>query len=265
MFLCATFAILGLFLAYYSFSDPSNFGVFSALFSIFCFFASFKLYKIAVIVEKIDVERKEKKKRVDEIIKNQIIETRERIYEIEKRLGFKSIGAKNVGGSGYPLSQGQQVNFGINESSIIIIKIKDTMDVLEIPFEEVSEVEISGPGTVATNAGIVGGGFGLEGFIKGAVAAAIINAATTRKTTNTFIRVMTATGEIYIHTSEIDPDALKIKMSPVFVYLKNKSNQQLRISSSSISEEIERLQKLLQDGILSQEELDAAKKKVLNN
>ena len=182
---------------------------------------------------------------------------------IEKKFGFKSISAKNVGGSGYPLSQGQEISFGINTSSIIIIKINDSLDVIDIPFEEINEVEVSGPGTVATDAGMSGGGFGLEGFIQGAAAAALINAATTRKTTNTFMRIMTATGEIYIHTSEIEPDALKIKFSPVFVYLKNKANQQFKIAGSSIAEEIERLQKLFKDGILTQEEFDAAKKKVI--
>lgn len=260
---CAFFALLGFGQVYESLIRPNDVNAIKIVMTVIFFAISFVCYKDSVRVKKMKELSKINTKKLEEINRSRISETREKISKIENDFGFKSIGAKNVGGSGYTLSQGQQINFGINKSSIIIIKINDLMDVIDIPFEEVTEIEISGPGTVVTNAGVSGGGFGLDGFIKGAVAAAVINAATTSKTTNTFMRLMTATGEIYIHTSEIEPDSLKIKLSPVFVHLKNKSNQQIKIPSSSIAEEIERLQKLLKDGILSQEEFDAAKKKSL--
>lgn len=240
------------------------FSAISFVFSYVCNQEYLRLKKSKEILDEVN-EKLEKlaEKRMDEE-KKFIVNNKKTISSIERDFGFVSISGKSVGGSWYSLNQDQKINFGISKKSIIIIKINDSLDVIDIPFEEINEVEISGPGTVITDAGMSGGGFGLEGFIKGAAAAALINAATTRKTTNTFMRIMTATGEIYIHTSEIEPDALKIKFSPVFVYLKNKSNQQFKIAGSSIAEEIERLQKLFKDGILTQEEFDTAKKKVIS-
>lgn len=240
------------------------FSAISFVFSYVCNQEYLRLKKSKEILDEVN-EKLEKlaEKRMDEE-KNFIVNNKKTISSIEKDFDFFSISGKSVGGSWYSLNQDQKINFGISKKSIIIIKINDSLDVIDIPFEEINEVEISGPGTVVTDAGMSGGGFGLEGFIKGAAAAALINAATTRKTTNTFMRIMTATGEIYIHTSEIEPDALKIKFSPVFVYLKNKANQQFKVAGSSIAEEIERLQKLFKDGILTQEEFDAAKKKVIS-
>lgn len=240
------------------------FSAISFVFSYVCNQEYLRLKKSKEILDEVN-EKLEKlaEKRMDEE-KNFIVNNKKTISSIEKDFDFFSISGKSVGGSWYSLNQDQKINFGISKKSIIIIKINDLLDIIDIPFEEINEVEISGPGTVVTDAGMSGGGFGLEGFIKGAAAAALINAATTRKTTNTFMRIMTATGEIYIHTSEIEPDALKIKFSPVFVYLKNKANQQFKIAGSSIAEEIERLQKLFKDGILTQEEFDAAKKKVIS-
>ncbi len=240
------------------------FSAISFVFSYVCNQEYLRLKKSKEILDEVN-EKLEKlaEKRMDEE-KNFIVNNKKTISSIEKDFDFFSISGKSVGGSWYSLNQDQKINFGISKKSIIIIKINDLLDIIDIPFEEINEVEISGPGTVVTDAGMSGGGFGLEGFIKGAAAAALINAVTTRKTTNTFMRIMTATGEIYIHTSEIEPDALKIKFSPVFVYLKNKANQQFKIAGSSIAEEIERLQKLFKDGILTQEEFDAAKKKVIS-
>ena len=135
---------------------------------------------------------------------------------------------------------------------------------IDIPFTEIHEIEISGPGTTTNNAGISGGGFGLEGFVKGAVTAALINAATTKSSTNTFARMLTTTGELYLHTSQVEPAQLKIKMSQVFVYLANKArNTSGSNIQGAVAEEITKLHKLKQDGLIDDDEYKAAKSKLL--
>lgn len=227
----------------------------------FLFYSAFKKNKKRKeLIERGRQESARIKKEIEE--KQKIIN--KRVTEIESNLKFKAILAKNVGGSGYPLNQNQEINFSTNDSSLVIIKRDESTEIIEIPFQEINELEISGPGTVTTNAGVSGGGFGLEGFIKGAVAAAIINAATTTKSTNTFMRILSSTGEIYLHTSAIEPAALKMKLSPLFVHLANRAKQPtITHHNASIAEEIKQLKQLLEDGVLSKEEFDAAKKKII--
>ena len=209
---------------------------------------------------------KNRREASERIAEKQQIEKQNRIKneitQAQSDFIFNSLSVRNIGGSGYPLKQDQSLNFGINKSSVIFFN-KESLQRIETPFNEIIELEISGPGTVTTNAGISGGGFGLEGFLQGAVAATVINAATTKSSTNTFIRLLSSTGEIYLHTTEIEPAALKMKLSPVFVNLANRSKKATGNSGGSIAEGIERLQKLMKDGVLSQEEFDSAKKKII--
>lgn len=211
-------------------------------------------------------QAKNRREASEKIIEKQKIEKENRIKneitQAQSDFIFNPISARNIGGYGYPLKQDQPLNIGINKSSVVFFN-KESLQRIETPFNEITELEISGPGTVTTNAGISGGGFGLEGFLQGAVAAAVINAATTKSSTNTFIRLLSNTGEIYLHTTEIEPAALKMKLSPVFVNLANRSKKAAGNSGGSISEEIERLQNLMKDGVISQEEFDSAKKKII--
>jgi hypothetical protein len=108
-----------------------------------------------------------------------------------------------LGGSGYQLVQDEKLFLALAEDCLRLTRISDRVK-FDIPFSNIHGIEVSGPGTVTTNAGVSGGGFGLEGFLKGAVAAAVINAATTKTSTNTFTRILSVEGEIYLHTSTKD-------------------------------------------------------------
>lgn len=168
-----------------------------------------------------------------------------------------------LGGSGYFFHESEKVRLLLIPDAIRIT-LSESGASIDIPFTEIHEVDISGPGTTTNNAGISGGGFGLEGFVKGAVTAALINAATTRSSTNTFVRMLTITGELYLHTSEAEPAQLKIKMSQVFVYLGNKARNVSGTSMhGAVAEEITKLHKLKQDGLIDDDEYKAAKSKLL--
>ena len=134
----------------------------------------------------------------------------------------------------------------------------------DIPISLIHEIEVGGPGTVTTNVGVSGGGFGLEGFLKGAVTAAVINAATTKSSTNTFARILSTEGEIYLHTSSKEPAALKIVFSPVVVQIANRSRKSNANAQATVAQEIEKLHKLKQEGLLDEAEFKAAKNKLLD-
>lgn len=182
--------------------------------------------------------------------------------KVREEVGEKSILCSYIGGSGYGLNQPTEVYISILPT---LIKITSTLDGSSqiIAISEIKEIEIGGPGKVVSNAGVSGGGFGLEGFLQGAIAATLINAATTKSTINTFLRILTKTGELYIHTSEIEPINLKMELSPVFVYLANKPQEHSGGTSNFIAEEIAKLHQLKIDGLLDDDEFKAAKNKIL--
>lgn len=255
LFLAIIFALMGIGVI------ASSNSAFGAIIGTLVFF-SLAFWMFRKFANKSQKQREEEELALQQ--KNLQNKLKKKINESTNNSGFGGIIAKNIGGSGYPLQHNQEISFGaINTALIIAISSAANASVIEIPFEEIHLLEISGPGTVVSDAGVSGGGFGLEGFIQGAVAAAIINAATTKSSTNTFMRILTTKGEIYLHTAEIDPADLKVKLSPVFVYLANKSSQKAN-NTQSITQELQSLQKLFEDGILSQDEFTAAKKKILS-
>lgn len=166
-----------------------------------------------------------------------------------------------LGGSGFNLHESDPLVFALLATGVKFARISDGKEIT-VEFDEIRELEVSGPGTVTTNAGISGGGFGLEGFLKGAVTAAVINTATTKSSTNTFARILTTAGEVYFHTSAIEPAALKIMLSPVYVSIANRSRGDGN-TQATVVQEIEKLHKLKQDGLLDEAEFKAAKNKLL--
>ncbi len=96
----------------------------------------------------------------------------------------------------------------------------------------------------------MGGGFGVDGFLVGAAAATVLNILTSHKTTKTLVHVKSEKSEIFLLISTMEPDETRIYLSPLFVSLKSKSNT----GASGIVEEIEKLAKLLADGLITGEE-----------
>lgn len=95
-------------------------------------------------------ERIAEKQRTEE--KNRI---NNEITQAQSDFIFNPLSVRNIGGSGYPLKQEQPLIFGINKSSVIFFN-KESLQRIDIPFNEIIELEISGPGTVTTNAGVSG-------------------------------------------------------------------------------------------------------------
>lgn len=201
-----------------------------------------------------------RQKKTNEAVKVKTVDVATEAKAESKDLGIE---CSYLGGSGYLFHESKKVRLFVVPDAIRIA-LSASGALIDIPFTEIHEVEISGPGTTTNNAGISGGGFGLEGFVKGAVTAALINAATTKSSTNTFARMLTTTGELYLHTSQAEPAQLKIRLSQVYVYLANKArNASASSIHGAVAEEITKLHKLKQDGLIDDDEYKAAKGKLL--
>jgi hypothetical protein len=153
-----------------------------------------------------------------------------------------------------------EVTFGINT---IQVRICDVNHVAEIDVEDVIKIEISGPGTVTTNAGLVGGGLGFEGAAWGIAAASIINAMTTTSTTNTFVTIATRHSSLTLHTSQYDTEALRMRLSSRIAAAESRSNLPPKPADTDILSKIKELAELKAQGLLSEEEFTFAKMKIL--
>lgn len=245
MTICGTLAALTAFPA---FSEGFN-GVLATVSVIFAILAV-KAY--------LDFEKEEARKKDECAL---IEKAQAKLRALTGQSVHKPLLAVILGGSGYPTNPGAAAYLTSQREKIAINGVTDD-SVIEIPIAEITDMEISGPGTQTTNAGMIGGGFGLEGAAKGILAAALINAATTRSTTNTLLRVATHTGEIMFHFNDQDPPALRLTLSHLFVALE--ANKKGKTSTSGdLADNLAKLQTLKDAGTLSEDEFVRAKQKLL--
>ena len=89
-----------------------------------------------------------------------------------------------------------------------------------IAYSDVNFLDVSGQGTKThtSNAGIIGGGFGLEGALKGMALAYLVNAATTRAATvhDTVVSLRAAQRAVMMRNETFEPDELRIILSPAY-------------------------------------------------
>ena len=84
-----------------------------------------------------------------------------------------------LGGAGYAFSPGENVNLRFGPETLVIQSV-DSNESANIPFLEVVDLTIGGPGSVTTGGGFIGGGFGVEGALEGMAIGAILNLLTTQ-------------------------------------------------------------------------------------
>lgn len=90
---------------------------------------------------------------------------------------------------------------------------------------ELVEFNITGPGSVSTGGGFIGGGFGVEGAIEGVAIAAVLNALTTKTKIHTFITLITNFGELHLHYDKMEPAVMRVALASVFLRMRSWSPQ----------------------------------------
>ena len=122
-----------------------------------------------------------------------------------------------LGAPGFPFLPGDSVTLVFEGDAVSCNSATRT-----IPFSliEVSDLSVSGPGTVVSGGGFIGGGFDVDGELTGMAIAGVLNALTSKKTTQTFIVLTTNFGELHLHYSLMEPAALRIFLGGIFVRLR---------------------------------------------
>ncbi len=118
-----------------------------------------------------------------------------------------------IGGSGYPISPGTILCLAYSDATGAL-KFTGESD-FDVSASSVVDIQIDG-GIVNTGGGFIGGGFGLVGIAVGMLTAAGLNALTQQSDIQTFLRIATLEGEIILFTSTSTPDALRLKLSPLY-------------------------------------------------
>ncbi len=142
---------------------------------------------------------------------------------IDELTSFVIESATVLGGFGaFPMAIGDAVAIDFDGLNMCLTT-KGAQHVMSIAVEDFLAVAVYGPGEVTSNAGVVGGGFGVDAAISGMAMAALFNTITERSTTNTFVHFDCTFGELYLHTSVASPEALEMVMAPLCWRVRHRS------------------------------------------
>jgi hypothetical protein len=160
---------------------------------------------------------------------------------------------------GYPFEEGEPLRHWLTDTSLVFSTDSSSLQI-EIPFDEVTAVEVGGRGEVTTGGGFIGGGFGLSGFLLGAATANVLNGLTTRTNVETLLRISTARGEINLFTSDLLPTDLDNALATVRAHASASNPNTSGVPD--VLEQLEKLGALRASGVLTEDEF-AAKKAAL--
>lgn len=172
--------------------------------------------------------------------------------------GSRNINIKIIGGAGWEDMHGSDAHLKISTDSICFVDLKNIRKVL-LPNARVCSMDISGPGTVASGPNISGGGFGVQGAITGMAIATAANILLTHRSTKTIVRVASDDAEVIFLSSEMEPDSMRVLLSPVYVALGRKDAS----AANALDSQLTQLKRLLDSGALSDEQYRRAVDKLL--
>lgn len=158
-----------------------------------------------------------------------------------------------LGANGFPFAVGSRINISFDESSMYCANAARKES---INFIEVAELNISGPGSVTSGGGFIGGGFGVDGALEGMAVATVLNLITSKTKVHTFLTLVTNFGELHLHYSGMEPSALRMALASVYVKLR-------RLDPVWQESRLKILRAHQVAGLLSADELAAATKRLL--
>ena len=172
-----------------------------------------------------------------------------------------------------PITAGERCDVRFGENRLLVFASHRADLLAEIPYSQIEDVEIGGPGMVKSGGGFTGGGFGLGGAIEGMAIAAVLNAMTTRTSITTIMRVQGIGFELFLLHSRLTPDRLRIEMSRTLGVIRTarageataRPSPETRPVSVSPVEELAKLADMLEKGLLTREEFDLMKARILGS
>lgn len=170
--------------------------------------------------------------------------------------------AIHLGGSGYSIPAESLVSFEAGTEGFLLTGTQQSFAV-RIRYSEVDDFKFDG-GILQRGGGFAGGGFGVVGFAVGAAASMALNKVTSKSEIQTTLQLLTTGGEILLYTNLATPDQLEMMFSEARTRIRSATTQRMTpSSSSSVADELLKLSSLRESGILSDDEFQAAKARLL--
>lgn len=136
------------------------------------------------------------------------------------------VACRVLGGFGWELAAGGAYELDFDPDGVAIYEPPGRgRAVVNVPFGELLAFEIGGPGAFTTGGGFAGGGFGIEGALEGMLAAGVLNALTTRTKVVTTFSLHTRDAEAFFLHEELTPQDLRIRLSEVFVRMRQSASK----------------------------------------
>lgn len=166
---------------------------------------------------------------------------------------------------------GESYDLRVLEDRLAIFPVGSWEARAELPYSEIEDVEIGGPGLVRSGGGFMGGGFGAVGALEGMAVASVLNALTTRTSITTIIRIQGRNCELFLLHRRSTPERLRIEMSRALGAIRATRSAARQDDNpdgrppgaSSPVEQLTKLADMLQAGLVTREEFDQLKTKLL--
>jgi hypothetical protein len=195
------------------------------------------------------------------------------VFDLDARSLVSLRGVAYLGGYApeSAITAGDRYDVRFFEDRFVVFAYRRTQMLAEVPYSQVEDVEIGGPGLVKTGGGFVGGGFGVGGAIEGMAIAAVLNALTSRTSITTVVRIQGTGCELFLLHTRLTPGQLRIEMSrPLGAIRSARATQAVGeiqhiapdLSSSPV-QELAKLADMLEKGLLTREEFDLMKSKLI--
>jgi hypothetical protein len=195
------------------------------------------------------------------------------VVELEARALLSLRGVAYLGGyvPESPIKPGSLYDVLFLEDRLAVSAHRQAKVLTEVSYSAVEDVEIGGPGLVKTGGRFVGGGFGVTGAVEGMAIAAVLNALTTRTSVKTIVRIQGSSCELFLLHTSVTPDQLRIAMSrPLAVIRSARATQatggtqnEAPVAAPSPVQELAKLAEMLEKGLLTREEFDMLKSRLL--
>jgi hypothetical protein len=175
-----------------------------------------------------------------------------------------------------PAIAGQRYDVRFFEDRLVMFACRRAEVLAEVPYSQVEDVEIGGPGLVKRGGGFTGSAFtgsgqGVIGAAEGIAIAAVLNALTTRTSVKTIVRIQGTACELFLLHTTLTPEQVRIQISHPLGAIRavraTKPTEGIQsgapTNSGSPVEELSKLADMLEKGLLTREEFDQMKARVL--